>query len=49
MLASRLLPVTALHRRKIGELDLDSTLSPGEYRLLSREELTLLGSDLLSK
>lgn len=49
MLASRLLPVTALHRRRIGELELNSALSPGEYRLLRREELLLLGEGLLSK
>ena len=49
MLASRLLPVTALHRRRIGQLELDGALAPGEYRVLSREELSLLGSDLLSK
>lgn len=49
MLASRLLPVTALHRRRIGELELDSALAPGEYRELGRGELALLGSDLLSK
>ena len=49
MLASRLLPVTALHRRRIGELELDSALAPGEYRLLSREEIDLLGEGLLSK
>lgn len=49
MLASRLLPVTALHRRRIGELELDSNLAPGEYRLLRQEELALLGEGLLSK
>lgn len=49
MLASRLLPVTALHRRRIGELELDSALAPGQYRLLSPEELALLGEGLLSK
>ena len=49
MLASRLLPVIALHRRRIGELELDSSLSPGEFRLLTSEELSLLGEGLLSK
>ena len=49
MLASRLLPVIALHRRRIGELELDSSLSPGEFRLLTSEELSLIGKGLLSK
>jgi len=49
MLASRLLPVTALHRRRIGNLDLDEALAPGEFRLLERGELALLGEGLLSK
>lgn len=49
MLASRLLPVIALHRRRIGGLELDSALAPGEYRLLTGEELALLGEGLLSK
>lgn len=41
MLASRMLPVQQLKRLSIGALRLDETLSPGEFRLLTQEELTL--------
>ena len=49
MLGSRQLPVRALRRLRIGGLWLDETLSPGEYRLLTGEELQQIGDDLLSK
>lgn len=39
MLASRGKPVTALKRLKIGELELDESLKPGEFRALSQNEL----------
>ncbi len=49
MLAARLLPVVELKRLRIGDLWLDESLAPGEYRRLSREEVLTIGSDLLSK
>ena len=49
MLASRGLPVTALRRLRIGGLWLDDTLSPGEYRLLTEEDLQKIAPGLLSK
>ena len=49
MLAARMLPVVELKRLRIGELWLDESLSPGEYRRLSREEVLSIGPDLLSK
>jgi len=49
MLGSRQLPVRELQRLRIGGLWLDETLRPGEYRLLSREELSRIGPGLLSK
>ena len=49
MLGSRQLPVRELRRLRIGGLWLDEKLSPGEYRLLSREELLKIGDGLLSK
>ena len=39
MLASRGKPVTALKRLKIGDLKLDESLKPGEYRPLTADEL----------
>ena len=33
--------VTELHRFRIGDLDLDKTLNPGEYRPLSEDEVLL--------
>lgn len=33
--------VAALHRERIGELSLDTSLSPGEYRALSEQEVAL--------
>lgn len=39
MLASRGKPVTALKRLKIGDLELDESLMPGEYRPLTDDEL----------
>ena len=39
MLASRSKPVVKLDRIKIGELELDKSLAPGEYRALSNDEL----------
>ena len=41
MLASRLLPVLELRRLRIGSLNLDSSLAPGEFRQLSPEEVSL--------
>lgn len=35
--------VVALHRRQIGEIVLDESLEPGEYRELSREEIDSVG------
>ena len=49
MLGSRQLPVRELRRLRIGALWLDESLSPGEYRRLTEEELALLGPSLLSK
>ena len=49
MLGSRQLPVTELHRERIGGLALDESLAPGEYRLLSREEIEQIAPDILSK
>ena len=49
MLGSRQLPVRELRRLRIGGLWMDEKLNPGEYRLLSREELLKIGDDLLSK
>ena len=49
MLASRGLPVLALSRLRIGDLALDPALAPGEYRLLRKEELSLILDDFLSK
>ena len=40
MFAARGRSVLALHREQIGALALDGTLKPGEWRALSREELT---------
>ena len=39
MLASRGKPVTALERLRIGALELDDSLKPGEYRPLTADEL----------
>lgn len=39
MLASRSKPVVKLDRIKIGELELDKSLAPGEYRALTNDEL----------
>lgn len=39
MLASRGKPVVALHRCSIGQLQLDDTLKPGEFRKMSAEEV----------
>lgn len=39
MLASRGKPVTALKRLQIGDLKLDESLKPGEYRTLTADEL----------
>lgn len=39
MLASRGKPVTALKRLRIGALELDESLKPGEYRPLTADEL----------
>ena len=39
MLASRGKPVTELKRLSIGELELDKTLLPGEFRQLTEKEL----------
>lgn len=39
MLASRGKPVKTLERISIGELELDKSLAPGEYRALSNDEL----------
>ncbi len=49
MLASRNLPVLKLHRLRIGGLWLDEKLSPGEYRLLTEEEIETIQQGLLSK
>ncbi len=49
MLGSRQLPVRALRRLRIGGLWLDENLSPGGFRLLTRDELQQIGDDLLSK
>lgn len=49
MLASRGLPVTALRRLRIGGLWLDESLSAGEYRLLSEEDILKISQTLLSK
>lgn len=49
MLAARMLPVVELKRLRIGDLWLDESLAPGEYRRMSREELLSVGPDLLSK
>ncbi len=49
MLGSRGLPVRQLRRLRIGGLWLDESLEPGQFRLLSTEELTRIGTDLLSK
>lgn len=35
--------VVALHRQQIGDIVLDDTLEPGEYRELSREEIDSAG------
>lgn len=35
--------VIALHRQKIGDITLDPTLQPGEYRLLTHQEITSVG------
>jgi len=34
--------VTALHRDRIGDLDLPSDLEPGQYRLLGESDLALI-------
>lgn len=39
MLASRGKPVTSLHRCSIGQLILDETLKPGEFRQMTKEEV----------
>ena len=49
MLASRGLPVTALKRLRVGGLGLDESLSPGEYRLLTKEETDAVAPGMLSK
>lgn len=49
MLAARGLLVLALCRLRIGGLWLDEGLAPGEYRLLTPEELAAIGSGILSK
>lgn len=49
MLASRRLPVTALRRLRIGDLPLDESLQPGEYRLLTNDELNRIYPGFLSK
>jgi len=49
MLGSRRLPVKSLHRLRIGELWLDETLAPGEYRLMSEEEVNRICPGYLSK
>lgn len=35
--------VVALHRESVGALQLDESLSPGEYRLLTEKEVALIG------
>lgn len=49
MLGSRQLPVKALRRLRIGGLWLDEDLAPGQFRLLTREEIRQIGDGLLSK
>jgi len=49
MLGSRRLPVRELKRLRIGGLWLDEALAPGEFRLLTAEELQQIGPELLSK
>ena len=49
MLASRRLPVQKLCRLQIGDLPLDEQLAPGEYRLLTKEELEKIYPGFLSK
>ena len=49
MLGSRRLPVQALKRLRIGDLWLDERLQPGEYRLLTQEELRQILPNFLSK
>lgn len=49
MLATRNMPVTALTRLRIGGLWLDESLAPGEYRLLTPEELERVLPGFLSK
>lgn len=49
MLGSRQLPVQTLCRLRIGGLWLDQRLAPGEYRLLTEEELASIAPGLLSK
>ena len=49
MLGSRRMPVLTLKRLRIGDLWLDERLQPGEYRLLTNEELRQILPDFLSK
>lgn len=49
MLAARGLPVLTLRRLRIGGLWLDERLAPGEYRLLTPEELAAADPGMLSK
>lgn len=49
MLGSRRLPVLALRRLRIGGLRLDETLSEGEYRRLTPEEIEKIQPGILSK
>ena len=39
MLAARGNKVEGLHREQIGEIVLDADLSPGEYRVLTEDEI----------
>lgn len=49
MLGSRQMQVLSLKRLRIGNLWLDESLAPGEFRLLAREELLKILPDFLSK